>query len=226
MNIKLVIFDFDNTLYHGTLFALRLVLSNLRRALWAKAERKARKLLAGKDYANGTDLHAALFDEMSKILGTEPKAIKDWYETKYLNSMVSILNKHYAARPLAKETIDKLLKSGIKVAVLSDYGLTDRRLEAIGLADDRIGKWSTEDIGALKPAARTFAEVAQANRATPQETLVIGDRADTDGAGAKNAEMSCWLIDGKKAMNSMGIETLTWEEICTRLGNMAERKRT
>ena len=47
---KLFIFDFDNTLYYGHRFALRLVLANLFHALRCKAERKVRHTLAGQDF--------------------------------------------------------------------------------------------------------------------------------------------------------------------------------
>lgn len=56
----LFIFDFDNTLYDGHHFAIRLVFANLLHALRCKAERKVRKLLAGKDLLTADALRTQL----------------------------------------------------------------------------------------------------------------------------------------------------------------------
>ena len=87
-------------------------------------------------------------------------------------------------------------------------------MEAIGLNDRRIGKWSAEEMGALKPSARPFIEVARAMGVEPAETLVIGDRADTDGAGAKAAGMGALLIEGKRAAAECGFDVRSWDDVC------------
>ncbi len=211
---KLVIFDFDNTLYDGHHYALRLVLHNLRHALWAKAERKVRLSLAGADMKDGAALRLEMTKRLAEATGIDVSRISTWYSEKYLPSMARTLKSAYMARQGAKETIKALINAGIKVCVLSDYPNTEQRMEAIGLNDNRIGKWSAEEMGALKPSARPFIEVAHAMGVEPTETLAIGDRADTDGAGAKAAGMDALLIEGKRATAGCGFDVMSWDDVC------------
>ncbi len=192
---KLFIFDFDNTLYYGHRFALRLVLANLFHALRCKAERKVRHTLAGQDFTTGEALRQQIALHLAKATNTTPDKAKAWYENRYLPSMTAILSRHYSSRPGAKELLTQLLDSGKTVCVLSDYPNTAERLAAIGITDPRIHTFSAEDMGALKPAPRPFLHLAQTFNASPAETLVIGDRDDTDGAGARAANMNYVIID-------------------------------
>lgn len=211
---RLIIFDFDNTLYDGHLYAMRLVIRNLRHALWAKAERKVRRSLAGRDLGCGDALRQEMTMRLAAETGAKASLISSWYSEKYLPSMTQTLKSAYAARHGAKETIAALINAGTMVGVLSDYPNTEQRMEAIGLNDERIGKWSAEEMGALKPSARPFAEVAKAMNVAPSETLVIGDRADTDGGGAKAAGMDALLIEGKRATKECGFDVMSWNDIC------------
>lgn len=191
----LFIFDFDNTLYDGRHYALRLVFANILHALRCKAERKVRKLLAGKDFQSADALRTQLTTLLAQATHTTPSQALSWYEGQYLTSMVAILQKHYTSRPGAKELISRLLDNGKTVCVLSDYPNTSARLAAIGLTDPHIHSFSAEEMGALKPSSRPFLELAQKFNTTPEKTIVIGDRDDTDGAGARAASMNYIIID-------------------------------
>lgn len=215
--IKLVIFDFDNTLYDGKRFALRLVLSDWRHALWAKAERKARKAIAGQDFGNSVALRNALFNHMANATKQTPRRMEQWYVASYLPHMVEILRQSYTARHNTVEIINNLREQNIKVAVLSDYPKVSERLISIGLGDLALPAWSTEELGALKPSAVPFAKVANMLGISAKETLVIGDRADTDAIGALAAGMKCVLLRGKKSSNTLGVSELDWTEICNLL---------
>lgn len=211
---KLVIFDFDNTLYDGRHYALRLVMHNLRHMPWVKAEREVRRSLAGADMQDGATLRLEMTKRLANATGADATKISTWYSDKYLPSMAKVLKSAYKARNGVQETISSLINAGIKVCVLSDYPNTEQRMEAIGLNDRRIGKWSAEEMGALKPSARPFIEVARAMGVEPAETLVIGDRADTDGAGAKAAGMGALLIEGKRAAAECGFDVRSWDDVC------------
>lgn len=210
---RLIIFDFDNTLYVGRRYAMRLVLANLRHALRAKAERGVRHALAGVDFGTGEELRREATARLALAAGIAAGEARRWYEGEYLPSMTEVLRRHYVARPGAKELLSRLLAAGKSVCVLSDYPNTAERLAAIGIADGRIGSYSAEEMGALKPSPRPFVEIAQERRVAPEEVLVVGDRADTDGAGAVAAGMSALLVEGKRAPAGCGLPTMPWEEI-------------
>lgn len=217
---KLILFDFDKTLYDGRHFALRLVLANLRHILRTKAERTVRHTLAGQDLDTGEYLRYELCRRLADRVGCTVSEAEDWYAHTYLPSMCRVLLS-YKPRPMAVEVIGALLDAGVKVGVLSDYPETRERLMSIGIDDERILCLSSEDAGALKPAPRPFLEAARLVAVDPQEVLVVGDRADNDGGGAKAAGMDCLLIKGKKATGQDGFEALPWPEVAERLRTIA-----
>lgn len=192
---KLFIFDFDNTLYDGHRYALRLVFANLMHALRCKAERNVRHKLAGQDFHNAQALRQELVTLLAQASHISATKAKSWYEGKYLPSMLAILKKHYDARPGAIDLLKRLISEGKTVCVLSDYSNTAARLAAIGIADPHIHAFSAEEMGALKPAPRPFVEIAKQFNTDPSDTLVIGDRDDTDGEGARAAFMDYVIID-------------------------------
>ena len=220
---KLVLFDFDKTLYAGRHFALRLIFANIPHIMRVRAERKVRSSLGGLDLGNGQALRDKFTSLLASASGISPKEAEAWYVGTYLKSMPRILGS-YSPRPKAAETIAALLDSGIRVCVLSDYPNTRERLNAIGITDERILCLSSEELGALKPAPRPFIEAAGLAGAKPEETLVVGDRADNDGAGSRDAGMDCLLIKGKRATGLDGFEAKPWDEVAETLRQMSTRR--
>ncbi|MGN0028286.1 MAG: HAD family hydrolase [Marinilabiliaceae bacterium] len=217
---RLVLFDFDKTLYQGHYFAVRLLMANLPYIMRVRAERDARRELAGRDMETGDRLRSELCARMARLMGCDAETAERWYEGRYLPSMCRVLA-GYGPRPMAAEVIVELLDAGVKVGVLSDYPRTRERLAAIGLRDARIMCWSSEEAGALKPAGRPFVEAARAAGVAAGETLVVGDRADNDGCGARAAGMDCLLIKGKRATGRDGFEALPWGDVVRRLRALA-----
>ncbi len=214
---KLVLFDFDNTLYSGKKFAKHLILNDLIHILRIKAERDVRKLLAGKEYADNKTFKDAFYSQIAQKSHSSASKIATWYENKYIPSMVNILAKNYTMRPNADKMINSLITNGYKVGVLSDYPMVRERLKAIGLENEQLYAWSAEDFGALKPSPKSFLSVAKELNVKPEEALFIGDRADTDGLGSLAAGMDCILLENPKAQNDKNIKVLNWSEIITYL---------
>ncbi|AEF83819.1 hydrolase [Treponema primitia ZAS-2] len=101
-----------------------------------------------------------------------------------------MLKKYYCPRPGLSELFEKLTRKSRKFAVYSDYPLVAERLRALGLNTEDCGLlYGPENFGAQKPAARPFLSIAEAMGISPGEILVVGDREDTDGAGAAAAGM-------------------------------------
>lgn len=201
---KAVIFDFDSTLYAPNHLGRKLVFGDLINMFKARRERTVRVKLMGKDFNNTQ----ALYEEFFKMIG---KNSRDWYFNKYLPLMVKVLKKDFKARPKAQELIDSLESGGIKACVYSDYPMVRERCEAIGLRFNNSQLWCSEMFGALKPAVRPFSSIVEKLGLMPNEVLFIGDRPDTDYAGATAAGMDCILVKTDSNKNEQSV--LEWDEI-------------
>ena len=184
--IKAVIFDFDGTLYDNSKVAKNLIKAKPLSMFRMLADRKARKALKG-----------AYFETEEAFLLEYSKAVdRKWYENTYMPLMTKVLHDTCKARGGVNELFAELRALGIKIAILSDYPLVKERMAALNISDENVDLIKgSQELGGLKPAAALFEKVAQALGVEPQYTLVIGDRDDTDGQGARNAGMQYHIID-------------------------------
>lgn len=200
--VEALIFDLDGTLFDSKHIALRLILSRPPDAFLMWAERRVRKLFAGRVYDSAEAYFGAFFGELSKRTRRPASFARSWYFETYVPLLVHILRKHYHPRPGAAELL-AALNSGdnrrgrkIPFAIYSDYPMTAERLRALGLEPGPLGRlYGPEDFGAQKPAAAPFLRIAGDLGCPPQNILVAGDRDDTDGAGAAAAGMDYFRID-------------------------------
>jgi HAD superfamily hydrolase (TIGR01549 family) len=72
------------------------------------------------------------------------------------------------------------------IGILSDYPV-GAKLSALGLDADHTVCAGDAGIGLLKPNPRGLEAIIAAAGTTPSQTVLIGDRADRDGAAAKRA---------------------------------------
>jgi FMN phosphatase YigB (HAD superfamily) len=108
-------------------------------------------------------------------------------------------------RPGLPELLQLLVSRGLRVGALSDYP-TDAKLRALGVAEYfSLGLCTTHPaINAFKPHPKGF-RVACAHWAlSPQEVLYVGDRPETDGAGAAAAGLRCVIVGGGRARTDHG----------------------
>lgn len=144
-------------------------------------ERKLRNALRGKAFPTEEAFYEAFFGG---------GVSREWYFGTYMPDTVKILEKHYRIRPWVKDMVMDLRSRGIKVAVLSDYGYVSEKLQAIGFdpawADNVV---DAPKAGGLKPCKVPFLYIADRFGVDPSECVVVGDRADTDGAGSILAGM-------------------------------------
>jgi FMN phosphatase YigB (HAD superfamily) len=208
-NIRAVIFDFDGTLYDYALMPLRLIRAfpwDLPR-IWA--ERTTRRKFAGFDFGSPEAYYREFFLQMAALCRCSADSARHWFFFCYIPRMIRVLKKYYRLRPGAAELF-RFLDSGAApagkeragqnplrgIAVYSDYPCLRERLEALGLIPgERIRLYGPESFGAQKPAPGPFLRIAGDLGVSPGETLVIGDREDTDGAGALKAGMSFFRLD-------------------------------
>ena len=188
--IKAVVFDLDGTLYNKRFLPLYLILGDLRHVLLLASERNAKRILKGQAFENGEVFYRTLFNHISRYQHVPYMVARDWYFGRYLPLTIRILEKHYQARPFVEPLLKELHKRGIKTVVFSDYRCVDEKLAALGLDPDEFDyRESAMDLGGLKPNKRLFEHLLETIGVTAQETLMIGDRRDTDGIGARSVGM-------------------------------------
>jgi FMN phosphatase YigB (HAD superfamily) len=176
------------------------------------ADRKIRKSLKGVDYGDAETYYREFFSLFSRAAHKSESFLRSWYSGSFLPRMCRILKKRYRPRPGCIELLGVLTKSPLKFAIYSDYPLTVDRLRALGLNVDSSLVYGPENFGAQKPAPRPFLAIAEAMGISPAETLVVGDREDTDGAGAAAAGMGFVKIKTGK----------DWEDFCSALSKRKE----
>lgn len=188
--ISAVIFDFDGTLYDNSKIAIKLITSRPRDMFKMNAERQARKILKGSYFES----EEKFLDEFFSIAARKRKFTKEkfssWYTKVYLPCMVNVLHKKFSAHPRVSELFAAIKSRGIKLALLSDYSFIAERMQAISLSTENVDIMkSSQELGGLKPAPELFFKLAEQLQVAPEKILVVGDRDDTDGQGARNASM-------------------------------------
>lgn len=187
---RAIIFDFDGTLYEFHALARNLIMASPADALTMRCERRVRRAMLGSDMGSMEALRAEIFRRMASITGKKEENIAKWYVDRYMPLLLKVLRKHYKARKNADCLLENLRVMGVKTAVLSDYPSIKDRLDSIGLDSNLFNVMlSAEEIGALKPSPRPFLEVAKELGIEPGGCLVVGDRSDTDGDGARACGM-------------------------------------
>jgi HAD superfamily hydrolase (TIGR01549 family) len=200
--IRAVLFDLDGTLYRQTplraLMAIELAalpfaaprqasrqlraLSAYRRAQEQLREQGAAEFVAVAQLQRAARDAAVPADEVEAL-------VEEWMFRRPLKYL-----RRLRARGLV-ETLELLDRAGVPSAVFSDYP-PEAKIEALGLAGRFAFALASSDpkIGAFKPNPRGFLRACERWRLTPREVLMVGDRTDTDAAGAAAAGMPCVII--------------------------------
>jgi FMN phosphatase YigB (HAD superfamily) len=209
-NIRALVFDFDGTLYDYALLPLRLIRARPGDLFRIWAERKTRRALAGSDYGSAEVYYGEFFARLASLCRCPADSARDWFFSRYMPLMIRVLKKYYTLRPGVREIFRTLTegdgyppgkgaagrRAPVGVAIYSDYPCLQERLEAFGFnPGERVRLYGPESFGAQKPAPGPFRIIAGDMGVSPGETLVIGDREDTDGAGALGAGMSFFRLD-------------------------------
>ena len=188
--IRAVIFDLDGTLYLKPALPLRLIMADVRHMFILGNERKARAELKGQLFGTAEAYYKALFIRVAELSRCTPEYAQHWYEENYMPTMQRILRRHYHLEPWVPMVLHELRRRGIKTAVYSDYGCLRERLEALefdcrwvdAIAD-------APSLGGLKPCKESAMKICDELGVAPEETLLIGDRDDTDGESARRCGM-------------------------------------
>lgn len=216
-----VIFDFDGTLYDNKNIVKDLILKSPLDIFKMSAERKVRHSMKGIFYGTSEKYLAEKWNLICKNYHFKStNQAKTWYYNSFLAKMTNILQKKYSARNQVQEIFKKLKSQNIKFAVFSDYPLVKERMQAINLQIDDVDVIeSSENLGGLKPAKESFEIIAKklgfTNKNQFNQILVVGDRNDTDGQGARNAGMDFIQIKTKKTkvtQENLNHQVLDWND--------------
>lgn len=93
-----------------------------------------------------------------------------------------------------RRVLEELARGGLRLGLVSEYPI-EPKLSLLGLADLPIAaKVCCEEVGALKPHPAAFRAAAERMELPPGEILHVGDREDSDVAGARCAGMRVALL--------------------------------
>ena len=192
-----VVLDLDGTLYDKTGLARRMV----RRLWWClpmlAAERWARRNMHYVQYASEEEFFGAFFGMMARGHWWGRSLAATWYHTVYMPTMIRLIHKYHHPRPEVMALIREAQEKGLQLAIYSDYGCVNEKLEALGIDPAPFELLiSAPELGALKPSEPCARRVLEMLDAKPETTLFVGDREDKDGTSARNVGARFLLVNG------------------------------
>ncbi len=187
--IDAVIFDVDGTLFDHKALRPAMTMALLRHLLtdrhgWRdlmviRAFRRKRDRLA---LAEATEIRDRQFEATAAATGVLRPEVEKIIVRWLYREPLGFVPRH--AFPAAVAFVAALRARGIRIGVFSDYPARGK-LKALGLRVDVIRDAAAGDIGRLKPHPDGFLRVAQLLGVPPSRCLIIGDRNDRDGEGAR-----------------------------------------
>ncbi len=194
--VQNVVLDLDGTIYDKRGIAGRMV-----KKLWwclpvLAAERLARRNAHYVQFETEEEFFTYFFRTMARGHWWTAAMAEQWYRHVYLSAMVRIIARYHQPRPEVMALIEECRRRGIPMAVYSDYGSVDSKLEALGVDPELfVLRVSAPELGALKPSAACAEKVLEMLGAKGETTLFVGDREEKDGESAKAVGARFLLIE-------------------------------
>lgn len=195
MKYKAVIFDLDGTLYDNRKLPRYIVLRDFWHLNMLAAERLSRHRMSGRYYGTKGATFHELFRRIAAFSGSSDEWAAKWYWQTFMPCQVKVLQKHCHVKPWVIPMLEKLKAEGVKLACFSEYSFVKEKLKAIGV-NPELFDYITDapSAGGCKPCRKAFLKVADKLETAPEDILMVGDREDTDGAGADAANMDFLLV--------------------------------
>jgi len=198
--IKLVVFDVDGTLYGQRGLRLRMLQEMLlfaarnRTIEFIKILRVYRHLREELGESQREDFERELIARTAKVVGCSEALVEataeEWLEQRPLPHLIRY---RYAG---LTELFKSLRAQGKLIGVFSDYP-AQLKLKAMNLDADFVVCATDKDIGVLKPHPKGLQVLMARAAVNPEETVLIGDRAERDGLAAQAANTHALILSRK-----------------------------
>jgi putative hydrolase of the HAD superfamily len=198
--VELIVFDVDGTLYEQrrlrAAMAAEMLIESLKRfdLRLVRTIAKYRALKERLADAEVRDFEARLSSQLRAYSGLSALSIDawigEWIERRPLRHLAK------CRYPRVEELFVHARRSGKRIAVLSDYP-ADAKLCALGLAADIVVAARDPEVGVQKPHPAGLLRVLELAGTDPDRALMIGDRADRDGAAARRAGVPVLIRSSK-----------------------------
>lgn len=190
---KAVLFDVDGTIYSSLKMRICIALHMCIHILMHPKDikiikiistfRKEREKRAGQYFGDKESLESLQYQWAAEVLRIPADEVRMviamWMYTVPLRYM------RYSAYVDIFAVLDTLKQKGVKVAMVSDYPVTEK-LKAIGIAVDVEVSALDADVNALKPSTRSYEKAIQVLGMKNSDCWIVGDREDRDGAVAQS----------------------------------------
>lgn len=214
-----VIFDLDQTLYRLGAVKLRMTLRLLGSLGVLRQLSFARGQVRHRTYAGREALMGELYRILGERSGLSASRAGEWFQERFMGQFVEMLAASGRPRPGAKELLESLATSGVKTAVLSDFGHIVERLEALGMDPGLFDALvASEEHGVLKPSPKPVLAIAREWGVPPEDILIVGDRADLDEECARSAGAKFIGVSDRAGDSRVGY--LDWKTASNEIGAM------
>jgi len=196
--ISAVAFDLDGTLYPDYRLNIRLLPFACRHGRLLIAFSKARTIIRRKQEQSPSSAVPDFYDYQARLtadlLHAQPEQLKEKIDRLIYRGWEPHFSK-IKLFPYVRELLAELRAARLKTGLLSDFP-PHAKLKNLGIADCWDAVLCSEDAGALKPAIRPFAELADALGCPPEQVLYVGNSRRYDADGARRAGMKTALLTG------------------------------
>lgn len=199
---RLVVFDLDGTLYDQRRLRRALALQLLSRAARGRGMRELRCILRFRRLreemagAEAADLDGVLYARLAAETGRPAAELRALIEEWMCRRPLPLLR--VCRAPGITRLFEVLGRRGSRVAIWSDYPVREK-LAALELSADFMVCAEDPGVGALKPNPAGLAALLDRCGCAPHEALMIGDRAERDGAAAGRLGVP-FLLYGRKSV--------------------------
>jgi putative hydrolase of the HAD superfamily len=195
--VRGISFDVDGTLYSPREVWLPFVLRAWNKMRVVRVGRAVREELRAREFPDGASFLAEEAKLAAERLEVSPEEARELIDDVYDRILCEALRKR-GAIPDVRRALEDAVAHDVAIASVSDRRVDDK-LDALGLGDlPWRAKLSADVTGSLKPSPASFLAACRAMNVAPGEAAHVGDRDDTDGAGARAAGMRFVRVDGPR----------------------------
>lgn len=200
---KLFIFDLDGTLYDQGKLRQRLIKNLILRFITFRIKTTDLKIIntfrrqreEHKGHASKTlevDQYHWCAEELKLPVEKVENRIKEFMHIWPLRYLLA------CRYPNIDKVFTVLKEQGTAIAVYSDYPIS-KKINALELEADALFCSTDNDIQQFKPSGSAIDLICKQMKISKDETILVGDREDTDGESARQAEVSFLKVDIRQA---------------------------